>query len=246
MLRMAGMRVLVTAAAHGIGRACAERAAEEGALVVATDIDEDALRTLDVEATCAVDGTDANAVAKCVEQLGPFDSLIHCIGYVHHGSILECDADSWRRSFSVNVDTFLHVVRAVLPPMIAAGDGSITCISSVASCLKGLPHRFAYGASKAALVGMTKSIAADYATQGIRCNAVCPGTITSPSLLARVEELGRGNGGFDEAMARFTARQPLGRLGSPDEVANLCIYLASGESRFVTGQAFAIDGGITI
>ena len=247
MSRLAGKHIWVTAAANGIGRACAERFLVEGARVSATDIDLEGLGTLpDPVARAALDSTDADAVRAYAAGLGPLDAVVHCVGTVHHGSVLGCDAAAWRRSFEVNVDSFYHLLQAVLPAMLEARAGSIVCISSIASSLKGLPNRAAYGASKAALIGLVKSVAADFVGHGIRANAVCPGTVSSPSLLGRVEELGREVGGSDEAMAMFVARQPMGRLGTPDEVAQLCLFLASDESRFVTGQAYAVDGGATI
>lgn len=247
MDRLVCKRVLVTAAAQGIGRACADRFVKEGARVVAIDIDAAALKTLEgMEAAHGLDGTDANAVATLLAGQPAFDAVVHCIGMVDHGTVLDCDLHSWRRSFAVNVESFLHVLHAVLPAMVTAGGGSVVSIASVASSLKGLPNRAAYGASKAAVIGLTKSVAADFVSKGIRCNAVCPGTIVSPSLLGRVDDLGREVGGADKAMEMFVARQPMGRLGTAEEVAALCLYLASDESCFVTGQAFAIDGGITI
>lgn len=247
MERLIGKRVLVTAAAHGIGRACAIRFVREGARVVAIDIDADALATLEgVDEAHRVDGTDPDAMAKLLGNGAAFGAVVHCIGMVDHGTVLDCDLPGWRRSFAVNVESFLHVLHAVLPAMVIAGGGSVVSIASVASSLKGLPKRAAYGASKAAVIGLTKSVAADFVAHGIRCNVVCPGTIVSPSLLGRVDDLGREVGGADKAMEMFVARQPIGRLGTAEEVAALCLYLASDESCFVTGQAFAIDGGITI
>lgn len=248
MLRLSGKNILVTAASRGIGRACAEHAAAAGANVVATDIDAAGLAEMTHPAitTQVLDGVDGAAVAAFLSDQRAFDAVIHCIGTVHHGSVLDCDLDTWRVAFRVNVDSFFHVLQGTLPAMVAAGGGSVTCISSVASSLKGLPNRAVYGASKAALIGLVKSVAADFVTKGIRCNAVCPGTITSPSLLGRVDALGREVGGGERAMAMFVERQPMGRLGTTDEVAQMCIYLASDESRFVTGQSFAIDGGMTI
>ena len=244
---LAGKRIWITAAANGIGRACAERFVAEGASVFATDIDADGLQTLDACPNRAVlDSTDARAVANYAARVGHLDAVVHCVGTVHNGRVLDCTAADWARSFDVNVHSFFHLLHAVLPSMIEARAGSIVCIASIASSLKGLPNRAAYGATKAALIGLVKSVAADFVSHGVRANAVCPGTVTSPSLLGRVEELGREVGGSDEAMAMFVARQPMGRLGTPEEIAGLCLYLASDESRFVTGQALAIDGGITI
>jgi 2-keto-3-deoxy-L-fuconate dehydrogenase len=193
-----------------------------------------------------VDGTDVAAVNTMAASVGPVDSAIHCVGYVDQGAILECDEARWARSFSINVDSFFFLARAILPAMCERRSGSIVCISSVASSVKGFVNRAAYGSTKAALIGLVKSIAADYVTDGVRCNAVCPGTVDSPSLRQRIEELGRTVGGTDKALAMFVSRQPMGRMCTPAEVAKLCLYLASDESRFVTGQAYAIDGGITI
>jgi 2-keto-3-deoxy-L-fuconate dehydrogenase len=248
MGRMAGKRVLVTAASQGIGRACAEKIYAEGAQVCATDIDESGLADLSAIgiSTALVDGTDPHAVADFFAGAPSFDAVVHCIGSVHHGSVLQCNESAWHQSFHVNVDSFYYILQNALPGMLAAKSGSIVCISSVASSIKGLPNRAAYGSTKAAVIGLVKSVAADFVAQGIRCNAVCPGTITSPSLLERVDTLGRDLGSTGMAMEAFVSRQPMGRLGTTDEVAALCLYLASDESAFVTGQALSIDGGMTI
>ncbi|MDB6085082.1 MAG: putative short-chain dehydrogenase/reductase protein [Gammaproteobacteria bacterium] len=248
MGRLEGKNILVTAAGRGIGRACALAASAEGAHVIATDMDRSALDRLDSTSikTAVLDGTDCEAVRSLVENSPGFDTLIHCIGYVHDGTALDCDLKSWRRSFEINVESFYFAACAVLPGMQKAGRGSIVCISSVASSLKGLPRRAAYGASKSAVNGLVKSLAADYIGSGIRCNAVCPGTVSSPSLEERITALGEELGGYDKAHDKFISRQPMMRFGTPEEVASLCIYLASDESSFVTGQLLAIDGGITI
>jgi 2-keto-3-deoxy-L-fuconate dehydrogenase len=248
MGRLQGKSVLVTAAGRGIGRACALAASAEGASVVAADIDPLALEGLDGASieTVVLDGTNREAIRSLVASASGFDALMHCIGYVHQGTALECDVQSWRRSFEINVDSFFFAACAVLPGMQKARRGSIVCISSVASSLKGLPRRAAYGASKSAINGLVKSLAADYVADGIRCNAVCPGTVSSPSLDERITTLGRQVGGYDKAYDMFIARQPMMRFGTPEEVASLCVYLASDESSFVTGQLLAIDGGITI
>jgi 2-keto-3-deoxy-L-fuconate dehydrogenase len=248
MGRMSEKRVLITAAGQGIGRACAEMFHAEGAIVHATDIDETSLSTLALSGiqTAVVNGTSRTAVDDFVRGTAPFDAVVHCVGSVNHGSVLACDPEDWRRAFSINVDSFYHILQATLPAMIAQKHGSIICISSVASSLKGLPNRAVYGATKAALIGLIKSVAADFVTTNVRCNAVCPGTITSPSLLERVDTLGRELGSNGKAMAAFVSRQPMGRLGTPQEVAALCLYLASDESGFITGQAISIDGGMTI
>lgn len=247
MARLNGKRILVTAAARGIGRATALACAAEGADVLASDIDGEKLSELDGACIelAAFDCTDAAAVDRACAGRA-FDAVIHCVGYVHQGSVLDCNADAWRHSFAVNVDSFYNVVRAVLPTMLADGGGSIVCISSVASSIMGVPKRAAYGATKAAMIGLVKSIAADYADQHIRCNAVCPGTIETPSLQQRMEHVARDVGGLDQARAQFVSRQPMGRLGTAEEVAALCVYLASDESRFVTSQLISIDGGMSM
>jgi 2-keto-3-deoxy-L-fuconate dehydrogenase len=248
MGRLQGKNILVTAAGRGIGRACALAASAEGARVIATDLDPSALKGLDSSfiKTAVLDGTDDEAVRSLVEDSPGFDTLIHCIGYVHQGTALDCNLKSWRRSFEINVESFFFAACAVLPGMQKAGRGSIVCISSVASSLKGLPRRAAYGASKSTVNGLVKSLAADYIASGIRCNAVCPGTVSSPSLEERITTLGEEVGGYDKAYNMFISRQPMMRFGTPEEVASLCVYLASDESSFVTGQLLAIDGGITI
>jgi 2-keto-3-deoxy-L-fuconate dehydrogenase len=248
MGRMIAKRVLVTAAGQGIGRACAEMFHQEGAYVFATDINEASLATLSSAgiSTQVVDGTNGPSVAACLSGVEPFDAVVHCIGRVDNGSVLDCDEAAWRNAFRVNVDSFYHVLQNVLPGMRREKSGSIVCISSVASSVMGLPNRAVYGATKAALIGLAKAVAADFVADGIRCNAVCPGTITSPSLLNRVEALDEKLGGKGMGMNAFVARQPMGRLGTPEEVAAMCLYLASAESGFVTGQTLSIDGGMTI
>ena len=247
-VRLSGLSVLVTAGGQGIGRACVEAAMREGAHVFATDHHIAPLAELRSDAVhiAEVDGTDGDAVAAHAAAFGPFDAVIHCVGYVHQGTVLDCPPEQWSRSFNLNVNSYFAVLRSVLPGMLATGGGSIVAIASVASSIKGLSSRAAYGASKAAMIGLTKSVAADFVDQGIRANAVCPGTIETPSLSDRIRALGEQVGGADIARARFTERQPMSRLGTPEEVAALCIYLASPESRFMTGQALSIDGGITI
>lgn len=247
-MRLSGKRLVVTAAGNGIGRACVTRLANEGATIFATDIDGAALAQLPVGAakTAVIDGADAAAVADYFAGVGRIDGAVHCVGFVHQGTILECDHDCWRDSFRINVDSFYHLLQALLPRMIADGGGSIACIASVASSIRGLPRRAAYGATKAALIGMAKSVAADYAEASIRCNAVCPGTVMTPSLRERMAAIAASVGGLDQAMQQFVGRQPMGRLGQPEEIAALCAYLMSDDSAFVTGQHIAIDGGITI
>ncbi|WP_019140332.1 SDR family oxidoreductase [Noviherbaspirillum massiliense] len=242
--RLANKTALVTAAAQGIGRATAEAFAREGARVIATDINDALLHTL---AGCTVrrlDVTDAGAVAALAQEIGPVDVLFNCAGFVHHGTILECDEDAWDLSFDLNVRSMYRLMRAFLPGMVAQGKGSIINMASVASSIKGAPNRFVYGATKAAVIGMTKSVAADYVARGVRCNAICPGTIESPSLRQRIETQARNSGQSPEAVeAAFVARQPLGRLGKAEEIAALAVYLASDESAFTTGTTHVIDGG---
>jgi 2-keto-3-deoxy-L-fuconate dehydrogenase len=246
--RLSGKRVLVTGAGRGIGRATALACSQEGASVWATDIDPAALAEIasDSIRVVTVDSSDGAAVAAFARTAPTFDAAVHCVGIVQHGSVLDCSESEWHRAFRINVDSFFYLLQAVLPPMLAAGTGSITCISSVASSIKGVANRAAYGATKAAMIGMVKSVAADYVAKQIRCNAVCPGTIHSPSLSQRIEALGREVGGTDKAKEMFVARQPMGRLGTCEEVASLCVYLASDESRFVTSQLISIDGGMSM
>ena len=243
--RLAGRRALVTAAAQGIGEAIARAFASAGADVLATDVNAETLSRLDpVEGveTRRVDVLDAAAVQACVDAAGPFDVLASCAGYVHHGTILDCDEDAWDFSFDLNVKAAYRVMRTVLPGMIEGGGGSIVTIASVASSVKGVPVRCAYGASKAAVIGLTKAVAADFIGQGVRCNAICPGTVQSPSLDERIA----AQGGGPEVRQAFIDRQPMGRLGTPGEIAALALHLASDESAFTTGQAFIADGGMTL
>ena len=244
--RLASKRILVTAAGAGIGRESALACAREGAHVVATDIDAGALESLAAGqaniTAYTLDVTDPAAVRAFVGSRAAFDVLFNCAGVVHQGSILECEESAWRRSFAINVDAMYFLCKAVLPGMIAQGRGSIINMASVASSVKGVPNRCAYGTSKAAVIGLSKSIAADYVAKGVRCNAICPGTISTPSLAARVAELG---GDQDAVWKSFKERQPMGRLGDPKEVAALVVYLASDESSFVTGAIHIIDGGWT-
>jgi 2-keto-3-deoxy-L-fuconate dehydrogenase len=242
--RLAHKNCVITAAAAGIGRATARAYAREGARVLAADIDAAALTSLSREdqsiRTAVVDVTDARQIAALAESEPETDVLFNCAGYVHAGSILETTLADWQRSFAINVDSMFHLCKAVLPGMLRRGRGSIINMSSVASSVKGVPNRCAYGATKAAVIGLTRSIAADYVTQGIRCNAICPGTVRTPSLSARVAALG---GDPEAAWKSFIARQPMGRLGEPEEIAALATYLASDESAFVTGVIHIIDGG---
>lgn len=242
--RLKGKRCLITAAGAGIGRASALACAREGASVIATDIDGAALAALAAEnaaiRTAVLDVTDPAQIAALVASNPHIDVLFNCAGYVHAGSILDTDEAGWKRSFAINVDAMFHTCKAVLPGMLERGRGSIINMASVASSIKGVPNRFAYGATKAAVIGLTKAIAADYVARGVRCNAICPGTVKTPSLAQRVKAMGG-----DEATVwkSFTDRQPMGRLGEADEIAALVVYLASDESSFTTGATHVIDGG---
>ncbi len=244
--RLAGKTALVTAAGQGIGRATAMAFSDEGATVWATDVNETALKTLS-EAhpgihTRRLDVRETTDVDKIAADLGALDVLFNCAGYVHHGNVLDCTDKDWDFSFDLNVKSMYRTCRAFLPAMLQAGKGNIINMSSVASSIRGVPNRFAYGATKAAVIGLTKAIAADFVRQGIRCNAICPGTVQSPSLEQRMA----AQGDLEKTHADFVARQPMGRLGQPGEIAALAVYLASDESSFTTGQTHIIDGGWTI
>jgi 2-keto-3-deoxy-L-fuconate dehydrogenase len=243
MGRLSGKRAFVTAAGQGIGRAAVIAMAREGAEVIATDINADALATLATEGieTHLLDVRDPAAVAAMAEKVGTIDALFNCAGFVAHGTILDCDEDQWAFSVDLNMTAMYRVTRAFLPAMLANGGGSVINMSSVASSIIAAPNRFVYGATKAAVIGMTKAIAADFITQGIRCNAICPGTIDSPSLEQRMRDLGAGD--YAAGRAMFIARQPMGKLGTPEEIANLVVYLASDDSSLTTGTAQVIDGG---
>ena len=243
--RLAGKTALITAAGQGIGRATVELFVAEGAKVFAADINDAALVDLgQIDGVTAIklDVTDAAAITKTLGETGTLDVLFNCAGFVHNGTILECDDDAWDFSFNLNVKAMYRLARAALPGMLENGGGSIINMSSVASSLKGVPNRFAYCASKAAVIGMTKAIAADYVTRGVRCNAICPGTVDSPSMHDRL----RATGDYEAALEAFIARQPMGRIGTSEEIALLALYLASDESAFTTGQTHAIDGGWSV
>lgn len=241
MARLAGKTALITAAGQGIGRATAELFLREGARVIATDRDANLLSSLAVLGceTAALDVTDAAAISALAEKLGHVDVLFNCAGFVHSGTILDCDEKAWAFSHELNVTAMYRMIRAFLPAMIAAKKGSIVNMSSVASSVKGVPNRFVYGTTKAAVIGLTKSVAADFVSQGVRCNAICPGTVHTPSLEQRFE----ASGDFEAAQKAFVARQPMGRLGRPEEIAELALYLASDASAFTTGTINVIDGG---
>jgi 2-keto-3-deoxy-L-fuconate dehydrogenase len=241
--RLAGKTALITAAAQGIGRASVEAYAAEGARVIATDLNAGKLANLNELAgveTRVLDVLDRQAIADTAKEIGAVDVLFNCAGFVHHGSILDCGEDDWDFSFDLNVKAQYRMIRAFLPAMIEAGGGSIVNMSSVCSSLKGIIDRAVYGASKAAVIGLTKSVSADYLRQGIRCNCICPGTVQSPSLDDRI------NAFDDPIQARkdFISRQPLGRLGTVEEIAAIAVYLGADESAYTTGQPFIIDGGI--
>jgi 2-keto-3-deoxy-L-fuconate dehydrogenase len=243
--RLAGKTAFITAAAQGMGQAAALAFAREGARVWATDMNAQALKSIDGKEgirTRVLDVTDEAAIARVAQEVGDIDVLFNCAGIVHNGSILEATVKDWDQAFAVNVRSMFLVTRAFLPGMLKKQNGSIINMSSVASAIRGLPNRCVYGASKAAVLGLTKSVAADYVRQGIRCNAVAPGTIDTPSLQGRI------NSYADPVQARkdFVARQPMGRLGTVDDMVPIFIYLASDESRFATGNVFSIDGGMTI
>jgi 2-keto-3-deoxy-L-fuconate dehydrogenase len=244
--RLAGKVALLTAAAQGIGLATALRFAQEGATVWATDINQTALANLAKKSTAiharVLDVRDEQAIKMLVAEIGRIDVLFNCAGYVHHGTILDCSTEDWNSSFELNVTSMYYTTRAVLPGMLERGSGSIINVSSAASSIKAAANRFVYGSTKAAVIGLTKSIALDFVRQGIRCNAICPGTVQSPSLESRIA----AQGDVEKARAEFVARQPMGRLGKPEEVAALAVYLASDESAFVTGQTYLIDGGWTL
>ena len=241
--RLAGKTALITAAGQGIGLATAELFAREGARVIATDIRIDALKDKPVEAR-KLDVLDGAAIKALASELGAIDVLFNCAGYVHAGSILEASEEDWDFAFDLNAKAMYRMIRAFLPAMLEKGGGSIINMSSAASSVKGVPNRFVYGASKAAVIGLTKAVAADFVTRGIRCNAICPGTVHSPSLEERIAAQAQAQGATVEAVhAAFVARQPMGRVGKPEEIAALALYLASDESAFTTGQAHVIDGG---
>ena len=251
-MRLKDKRVLVTAAAQGSGRATALAFAREGAQVLATDIDEAGLASLATEGngrvhTQRLDVTDASAIRALGESAtgaAAFNVIFNCAGFVHSGTVLDCGEEDWELAWTLNVGSMYRLTRALLPGMIAAGGGSIINMSSAASSVRGVPNRFVYGTTKAAVIGLTKSIAADFVSQGVRCNAICPGTVSTPSLDSRIAEQARTQGVSSEDVRRaFVARQPMGRLGHVEEIASLALYLASDESAFTTGTINIIDGG---
>jgi len=244
--RLAGKIAVITAAGQGIGRATAIAFADQGATVWATDINDSALATLAAERASIrarrLDVRDSRAVESAAAEIGAVDVLFNCAGFVHQGTILECTETDWDFSVDLNVKSMYRMCRAFLPAMLKAGRGNIINVSSGASSIKGVPNRFVYGATKAAVIGLTKSIAADFVRKGVRCNAICPGTVQTPSLDDRIAALGDA----EKARADFIARQPMGRIGKPEEIAALAVYLASEEASFTTGQIHIIDGGWTL
>ena len=239
MKRLEGKTALITAAAQGIGRASAELFAAEGARVIATDININALSELVNCETRKLDVLNREEVIALSKEIGDIDILFNCAGFVHSGTILDCDEKDWNFSFDLNVSSMYRMIRTFLPGMVEKGGGSIINMSSVASSIKGAPNRFAYGMTKAAVIGMTKAVAADFVTQGVRCNAICPGTVQTPSLEQRLH----ATGDYEAAYKNFVARQPMGRLGTAREMAELALYLASDASAFTTGTINVIDGG---
>lgn len=241
--RLKGKRAFVTAASAGIGRACAIAFAREGAHVYASDINESAfddLQNAGVAETFKLDVLSTEAVNEAAKRIGKIDILLNAAGFVHHGTVLECSDKDWDFSFDLNVKSMHRTIKAFLPAMLAAGGGSIVNIASAAGVLKAAPNRYVYGATKAAVAALTRAVAADFITKGVRCNCICPGTIETPSMLGRASAQG------PDGMKNFVARQPLGRLGTAEEIAMLAVYLASDESSFTTGGAHVADGGWTL
>ena len=245
-MNLANKRVLITAAAQGIGRASVLAFRDAGAHVIATDLHVEALHDISGIQALTLDVTQASAIDAIRQEVGNVDVLFNCAGFVHSGALLECDEQAWQFSFDLNVTAMYRMIRVFLPGMLDNGGGSIINMASVASSVKGVPNRFAYTASKAAVIGLTKSVAADYVRQGIRCNAICPGTVDSPSLRQRIAEqaLEQGRSEADVYQA-FVDRQPMGRIGSAEEIAQLALYLASDASSYTTGTVQVIDGGMS-
>ena len=247
MKRLRNKSILLTAAAQGIGHASLLRFLEEGATVWATDINQKPLEALNYSEqqlkVRKLDVCDPGAITKLIEEIGTIDVLFNCAGFVHSGTILECTENDWEMAFEINVRSMYRLAKITIPRMVSDGSGVIINMASVASSVKGIPNRFVYGTSKAAVIGLTKAIAADFVSQGIRCNAICPGTVETPSLNERMVAQG---GDLEQVRSAFVARQPMGRIGTPEEIANLAVYLSSDESSYTTGAVFSIDGGMTI
>jgi 2-keto-3-deoxy-L-fuconate dehydrogenase len=244
--KLEGRVALVTSAGQGIGRASAIALAREGARVFATDIREDLFKDISKEhpgiTGFGLNVLEQSAVDAALKRTGPIDILFNCSGFVHNGTVLDCEEKDWDFSFDLNVKAHYRMIKAYLPGMLAKGRGNVINMASVASSVKGAPNRFVYGASKAAVIGLTKALAADFVAKGIRCNCICPGTVETPSLYDRM----RAQGDFEKAKAAFIARQPMGRMAQPEEIAEMVVYLASDDSAFITGQALVIDGGWSI
>lgn len=247
--RLAGKTAFCTASGAGIGRAVAVAFAREGAKVIATDIDLGKLKGLAEEGiaeTHLLDVRHTASVEKTAKSVGPVDILFNAAGFVHHGTVLDCTDEEWDFAFDLNVRSMHRTIKAFLPGMLEKGRGSIVNIASGAGSVRGIPNRYVYGATKAAVIGLSKAVAADYIRKGVRCNAICPGTVQSPSLDDRIATLGKTVGGTDKAREMFIERQPMGRLGTPEEVAHLAVYLASDESAFTTGTIMLVDGGFAL
>jgi 2-keto-3-deoxy-L-fuconate dehydrogenase len=246
LTRLQGKTALITAAGAGIGRATALAFAREGCHVIATDLDPAKLEGLSGELH-ALDVRSSDTVRTLAARVGPIDVLFNCAGYVHHGTVLDCSEADWDFSFDVNVKSMHRTIQAFLPGMLERGKGSIVNVASGASSVRGIPNRYVYGASKAAVIGLTKAVAADFIRRGIRCNAICPGTIDSPSLTSRISALAAQQGcSVEDVRKEFEARQAMGRIGTPEEVAALAVYLASDESSFATGAIHIVDGGFSL
>ena len=248
--RLDGKIAVVTASGQGIGKAIADRFAAEGAVVFASDLDAAKLTNPAYHDARALDVTDSAAVADYASSVGAIDVLANIAGFVHHGTVLDCSERDWDFSFNLNVKSMHMMIRGFLPAMLKRAEetgrtASIINMSSGASSIKGAPNRYVYGATKAAVIGLTKAVATDFAARQVRCNAICPGTVESPSLEQRMQTLGQQVGGYDEAYRMFLSRQPMGRIARADEIASLALYLASDEAAFVTGSAYTIDGGWT-
>jgi 2-keto-3-deoxy-L-fuconate dehydrogenase len=245
--RLAGKTAFLTAAAQGIGRSTAEAFIREGARVIATDLHVDKLGDLKGAEVHALDVRSTEAVDSLAATVGPIDILFNCAGFVHHGTILECSESDWDFSFDLNVKSMHRTIKAFIPGMLARGGGAIVNVASGASSIRGIPNRYVYGASKAAVIGLTKAVAADFIKKGVRCNAICPGTVESPSLDGRIETLAKQSGQTVAAVRQaFVDRQPMGRLGKPEEIAALAVHLASDESAYTTGAVYSIDGGFSL